>query len=354
MNYDELYHYGVKGQKWGKRRYQYPDGSYKPGAEGRYYDPKLRRTTIKQPYKVNGGSSGDDDYAKKTGRKPSDPIPMSDLYWFLNDQSKKINEEQKKDEERERRRIESRAPWLPGSNLDPEPKLPKASSGGPYLPNAKPNYGGKNGYPTLPNVQSTTNPQYATNKSSLGTNKNSPGYLNQLNIKATTFVKSTQKDIEKNVQAGKQYLETVFRKASRAVDTAKNAASNAALEVNNRAYAFKEDVSDNARKAASTAKNAVNTAASAASSVADNARKAINDARSSATSYAQTAQNKVNEVASSAKTAVSNAASSAKTAASSIASAAKQTVKDFTEKASSWIDAGKKYVGDLLQRWKRG
>lgn len=35
---DELYHHGVEGQKWGVRRYQNEDGSYKPGAEGRY-DP---------------------------------------------------------------------------------------------------------------------------------------------------------------------------------------------------------------------------------------------------------------------------------------------------------------------------
>lgn len=32
----ELYHHGVKGQKWGVRNYQNKDGSYKPGAEGRY------------------------------------------------------------------------------------------------------------------------------------------------------------------------------------------------------------------------------------------------------------------------------------------------------------------------------
>lgn len=35
---NELYHHGVLGQKWGVRRYQNSDGSYKPNAEGRY-DP---------------------------------------------------------------------------------------------------------------------------------------------------------------------------------------------------------------------------------------------------------------------------------------------------------------------------
>lgn len=35
---DELYHHGVRGQKWGVRRYQNTDGSYKSGAQGRYTD----------------------------------------------------------------------------------------------------------------------------------------------------------------------------------------------------------------------------------------------------------------------------------------------------------------------------
>lgn len=34
---NEFYHSGVLGMKWGFRRYQNEDGSYKPGAEGRYY-----------------------------------------------------------------------------------------------------------------------------------------------------------------------------------------------------------------------------------------------------------------------------------------------------------------------------
>ena len=33
-----LSHHGIKGQKWGVRRFQNEDGSYKSGAEGRYDD----------------------------------------------------------------------------------------------------------------------------------------------------------------------------------------------------------------------------------------------------------------------------------------------------------------------------
>lgn len=45
MNQNELMHYGVLGMKWGVRRYQNEDGSYKKGAQGRY-DGKL--ITIRQ------------------------------------------------------------------------------------------------------------------------------------------------------------------------------------------------------------------------------------------------------------------------------------------------------------------
>lgn len=45
---DELYHYGTKGQKWGIRKYQNPDGSLTPAGRERY-GKKVARNI----YKIN-------------------------------------------------------------------------------------------------------------------------------------------------------------------------------------------------------------------------------------------------------------------------------------------------------------
>lgn len=66
---DELTHHGVLGMKWGIRRYQNKDGSYKPGAEGRYAQ-KVGETPSVKKIKVDGKKiTPSEDYVKSRAKK---------------------------------------------------------------------------------------------------------------------------------------------------------------------------------------------------------------------------------------------------------------------------------------------
>ena len=66
----ELYHYGVKGQKWGIRRYQNPDGSLKKGHKKRYGEWPPKGKTIFESDKTDSfrlrRKDGTVDYAVST------------------------------------------------------------------------------------------------------------------------------------------------------------------------------------------------------------------------------------------------------------------------------------------------
>lgn len=51
---NELYHHGIKGQKWGVRRYQNPDGTLTPAGKARYFnsDGTLNREGRKEEKKT--------------------------------------------------------------------------------------------------------------------------------------------------------------------------------------------------------------------------------------------------------------------------------------------------------------
>ena len=57
-------HHGIKGQKWGRRRYQNEDGSYKPGAEGRYSAVKETAKAVRDILKPHVMEDG----AKSSGK----------------------------------------------------------------------------------------------------------------------------------------------------------------------------------------------------------------------------------------------------------------------------------------------
>ena len=50
----QLFHHGIKGQKWGKRRFQNQDGSLTPAGEARYYDGDVKsaRAAVKDAKKA--------------------------------------------------------------------------------------------------------------------------------------------------------------------------------------------------------------------------------------------------------------------------------------------------------------
>ena len=77
MDNNELYHHGIKGQKWGVRRFQNKDGSLTPAGKKRYDEPNVGRKFVQktsesvtidgQTFKVYGRNNK--QYADKVAKK---------------------------------------------------------------------------------------------------------------------------------------------------------------------------------------------------------------------------------------------------------------------------------------------
>lgn len=93
---DELYHHGIKGQKWGVRRFQNKDGSLTPAGEKRYGDSNLVNQTPKQETKKSNSIDGTKVYSKHGVEVSLQKQPTSLIAKAMGKISKKSREYQEK------------------------------------------------------------------------------------------------------------------------------------------------------------------------------------------------------------------------------------------------------------------
>lgn len=80
MTENELYHYGIKGMRWGIRRFQKKDGSLTQAGKERYSPESLGRTTVPKGVSVNADGSISVSKGTSLQRLVSDNSrPMKDL-----------------------------------------------------------------------------------------------------------------------------------------------------------------------------------------------------------------------------------------------------------------------------------
>ena len=93
---DELYHHGIKGQKWGVRRFQNKDGSLTPSGEKRYGDDNPINRTPKKETKKPSSIDGTKVYSKHGVEVSLQKQPTSLIAKAMGKISKKSREYQEK------------------------------------------------------------------------------------------------------------------------------------------------------------------------------------------------------------------------------------------------------------------
>ena len=103
---EELYHWGIKGQKWGVRRYQNPDGTLTAAGKKRYGDSEGTEGGDKPAYAPKGPKKSAGDYTDEELRAQINRMQMEKQYRDLAGQTNVREDDPNKELKLERERLQ--------------------------------------------------------------------------------------------------------------------------------------------------------------------------------------------------------------------------------------------------------
>lgn len=103
---EELYHWGIKGQKWGVRRYQNPDGTLTAAGKKRYGDGEGTDGNDKPAYAPKAPKKNAGDYTDEELRAQINRMQMEKQYRDLAGQTNVREDDPNKELKLERERLQ--------------------------------------------------------------------------------------------------------------------------------------------------------------------------------------------------------------------------------------------------------